>query len=287
MSETSLAMMPWFPRDFLASTIGWTFVQRSLYRSLLDAQWELEALPDDEDELTRIAGASPSEFAAAWPRVKAKFELGPDGKLRNMKCEEHRTVALEKVEKKRAAGKIGGQASVRARTKHRLSNRSTDAQANGQANGQAKFNPPSPSPSPSFEEEEKKTAAPPLPPPPDNLNHKAWEEWQSYRREKRIAPYKPTSVSKAMEFLARFEPDEQQSIVDYSVRNAYRGLFDPRKGNGTHQQNTKPRLSAVERVYAATAELCGDDGQVPGQGRMGVEIDGGALRAGVSVGLRR
>ena len=108
--SASAPMMPWYEGDFLKATIGWTFAQRSLYRCLLCASWELEALPDDEEELARIAGASPEEFAAAWPRVKTKFERGVDGRLRNMKLEQHRTLALEKRAKKINAGRAGGQA---------------------------------------------------------------------------------------------------------------------------------------------------------------------------------
>jgi hypothetical protein len=50
---------------------------------------------------------------------------------------------------------------------------------------------------------------------------------------------------------------------------------------GTHQQNGKPRLSAIERVYQATAHLVGDSG------RVGLEVDGGAVRAVVPDGVRR
>lgn len=142
-------MMPWFEGDFLKATLGWTFVQRSLYRCLLGAQWELGSLPNDESELSRIAGTSPEEFAAGWPRVKTKFDLEGD-RLTNAKLEAWRADAIARRDRKRRAGKVGGEASGKARTKQPLSNGSTVAEAEGQA----ETKPPSPSPSPSVKEED-------------------------------------------------------------------------------------------------------------------------------------
>ena len=70
---SGLPMMPWWPKDFLAATLGWRLLERGLYRCLLDAQWELGSLPNDEQELALIASATTSEFNTAWPRVKVKF----------------------------------------------------------------------------------------------------------------------------------------------------------------------------------------------------------------------
>ena len=50
----SLPWMPWFPRDFRSSTIGWPLIAKAIYRELLDAQWDMERLPIDPDKLRRI-----------------------------------------------------------------------------------------------------------------------------------------------------------------------------------------------------------------------------------------
>lgn len=151
MSGKSLAMMPWFPRDFIASTLGWRLLDRALYRCLLDAQWELGSLPDDHEELTLIAGATPSEFAAAWPRVSSKFEAIASGRLVNIRLEEHRTKALKIKDERAEAGKRGGQASGQSRkAKVEATTKATDPIfANGLV--EAKSNPPTPSPTPSIQ----------------------------------------------------------------------------------------------------------------------------------------
>lgn len=155
MSGNSLAMMPWFPRDFIASTLGWRLLERALYRCLLDAQWELGALPTDEEELARIAGATQSEFSSCWPRVKKKFEAIPSGELQNRKLEEHRMKSLQIRDIKREAGRAGGRASAIVRGSRKADveqmayQDGSERAAGLKANSEAKTNPPSPSPSPS------------------------------------------------------------------------------------------------------------------------------------------
>lgn len=151
-----LSMMPWYPRDFIAATLGWRLLERGLYLCLLFASWELGSLPPDTEELALIAGATESEFSAAWPRVSKKFEANASGRLFNRKLEEHRAKALKIRSERAAAGKIGGLASANSRSKPQANseanvqaNASANVKQHTQANGIAKFNPPSPSPSPS------------------------------------------------------------------------------------------------------------------------------------------
>ncbi len=86
--------MPWYPRDFASSTRGWSLLERGLYRELLDAQWDLGGLPNDERVLQRIVGATAAEWRAAWHVVSQKFVVCDDGLLRNPKLEEHREKSI-------------------------------------------------------------------------------------------------------------------------------------------------------------------------------------------------
>jgi hypothetical protein len=79
------------------------------------------------------------------------------------------------------------------------------------------------------EAEKKKDAASPLPP---SLNIQAWEEWQAYRAERKLPKYRPTSVAKNSAFLASRSAEDQQAIVDYSIRNGYQGLFEAKVNSG-------------------------------------------------------
>jgi len=82
--------MPWFPSAFLGSTRGWPCCARLLYRELLEAQWTMGSLPDDEPELIRVANVGEDCFRRGWPYVKRKFRPGRDGRLRNARLEQHR-----------------------------------------------------------------------------------------------------------------------------------------------------------------------------------------------------
>lgn len=104
-----MARMPWYPRDFASATRGWPLVARGIYRELLDAQWDLGGLPNDAEVLRGIAGASPAEWRRGWPVVRSKFRVGPDGRLRNARLEQHRETALNlrKRAKSGAKGRWG------------------------------------------------------------------------------------------------------------------------------------------------------------------------------------
>jgi uncharacterized protein YdaU (DUF1376 family) len=97
--------MPWYPRDFASSTRGWPLAARGAYRELLDAQWDMGGvdvgtLPDDEEILRGIVGATPAEWKVAWRYVEPKFPRVEEGR-RNERLEEHRKVAVERFEKAR------------------------------------------------------------------------------------------------------------------------------------------------------------------------------------------
>lgn len=147
MAET-LAMMPWFPRDFLAATRGWSVTATGVYRALLDAQWDLGVLPESPKILRNLIGATAKEWSAGWTKCESKFPL-IDGVRKNDRLEAHRAKALRLSEKRREIGQKGGQASAQSRVEPIATPIATPI-------GQAKVNHPSPSPS---EEEDKTPAA--------------------------------------------------------------------------------------------------------------------------------
>lgn len=110
----SLAMMPWFPRDFLSSTRGWTLLQKACYRELLDAQWDLGTLPADPDELRQLCGATPKQWFEAWEKVSTKFAAVDGGGVRNERLEMHRQKYVDIRQARIMAGKKGGHAKALA-----------------------------------------------------------------------------------------------------------------------------------------------------------------------------
>jgi uncharacterized protein YdaU (DUF1376 family) len=275
VSTDSLAMMPWFEGNFLKATLGWTFVQRSLYRCLLCASWELGPLLPDEAELARIAGATSEEFAAGWPRVKSKFVL-IDGGLVNEKLEQLRADAINRRDKKRRAGKAGGEASGQARAKQPFDSASSKHEA--------KTNPTSTSTSTSNKEKKDTTAAAqPLDAPPAEF----LELQRVFPKRSGAQPWH--RAFKACRARLK-DGDTWADIVDgakrYAIWVRHEGIENtpsvlqaatfcgPDKlfrqkyllgvhSNGTGKRGHEPRPSAIERVKRAGAaaldRLGGDD----------------------------
>lgn len=140
--------IPFFGRDFYASTAMWTAEEVGHYIRLLVIQWDSGGLPADLDRLELV---SPG-LGRVWGLLSEKFPLCEDGQRRNYRMEAHRAKAVELKELRSNAGREGGsksQANRKQTGKQNASKTSSKTQANGEANGQAKVKPPSPSPSPS------------------------------------------------------------------------------------------------------------------------------------------
>jgi len=136
--------IPFFGRDFYASTAMWTAEEVGHYIRLLVIQWDSGGLPAD---LERLELVSPG-VGRVWQLLSGKFPLCQDGLRRNARMEEHRAKAEDLKEARAEAGRAGGSKS-QANRKQTGKQNSSKTQANGEANGQAKVKPPSPSPSPS------------------------------------------------------------------------------------------------------------------------------------------
>jgi uncharacterized protein YdaU (DUF1376 family) len=88
---------PFFGRDFLTATSGWTAEERGHYITLLIVQWEQKALVDD---LARLELVSPG-VTRCWEVVSEKFPLCSDGKRRNIRLEHERSKSQDRSERAR------------------------------------------------------------------------------------------------------------------------------------------------------------------------------------------
>jgi len=102
--------MPLYVSDFLTATLGWSAEERGHYMILLMAQWSLGGLPADTKSLERI---SPG-VSDCWETLSSKFPEQADGKLRNLRLEEHRATAIHNREA-RVAGANAANEAKRAR----------------------------------------------------------------------------------------------------------------------------------------------------------------------------
>ena len=165
--------IPFFGRDFYASTAMWTAEEVGHYIRLLVIQWDSGGLPS---ELDRLELVSPG-VGRVWPLLSGKFPVCDDGLRRNPRMEEHRERATELKDARSEAGQEGN--------RKRWGDRKTIANASQNdrkaiANGIAKPSPPSPSPSPSPTPDPKKeihthTGA-------DDFSQPGWaaDEWQLF-----------------------------------------------------------------------------------------------------------
>jgi hypothetical protein len=51
-----------------------------------------------------------------------------------------------------------------------------------------------------------------------------WGEWLEYRKERRLAPYKPSTVKRLLNWLQ--EQPDPAAVVDQSIRQGWQGLFE-------------------------------------------------------------
>jgi len=110
MKTKRLSFIPWYTSDFAGATRGWCGCARLIYRELLDAQFDMGGLPNDPEQLRRIVQLDAACWERGWQTVAPKFVVCDDGKLRNLRLEEHRERAQQLSQRQQQAGKAGAQA---------------------------------------------------------------------------------------------------------------------------------------------------------------------------------
>jgi uncharacterized protein YdaU (DUF1376 family) len=78
----------------------------SLYLTLLAHEWSLGSLPMESQKLMRICRWTRKNFERAWPQVSQKF-VEREGRLYNVRLEEHREKSAEISGKRAQSGRIG------------------------------------------------------------------------------------------------------------------------------------------------------------------------------------
>ena len=75
----------------------------------------------------------------------------------------------------------------------------------------------------------------------------AWQTWLTYRRERKLPTYKPTSLRKQFEQLKEWGERAAIHAINESIRNQWQGLFAPKGTNA-------PVVGTPVRCYIAPAE---------------------------------
>jgi uncharacterized protein YdaU (DUF1376 family) len=130
----SAQWLPWYHKDFLAATQGWTLLERGTYFMLLGAEWEIGPLPSDPARLSSIIGGTTRELEKVWPVVGPKFVPEADGRLVNKRLEQHRAKQAARSDKARQSALQRWNADVSAIAHKSVS---ANGHANASANGDA------------------------------------------------------------------------------------------------------------------------------------------------------
>jgi uncharacterized protein YdaU (DUF1376 family) len=114
MIDRTLPYYKWFWQDWRANRKiqRMSYIQRGLYRELLDECWVEGYIPNDIKELADICGCPEDVMADAWQVLSSCFELIEDGKLINQKLHSLRTEKDVERLKKAENGKKGGLAKA-------------------------------------------------------------------------------------------------------------------------------------------------------------------------------
>lgn len=136
--------LPLFTDAYIADTAHLTCEEHGAYLRLLMFAWRTPGcqLPDDDARLARMLGLTAKRWAAMKPAVMAFWSLA-DGAWTQKRLTRERQFVSEKVEKRRACGKLGGRPKS-------LGNNDRD-EAKGSENGkQNQSKPKAPTPTPTY-----------------------------------------------------------------------------------------------------------------------------------------
>jgi uncharacterized protein YdaU (DUF1376 family) len=114
MIDRTLPYYKWFWQDWRANRKiqRMSYIERGLYRELLDECWVEGCIPNDIKELADICGCPEDVMADAWQVLSSCFELLEDGRLINQKLHSLRTEKDVERLKKSENGKKGGLAKA-------------------------------------------------------------------------------------------------------------------------------------------------------------------------------
>lgn len=195
-----------------------SYIERGLYRELLDECWSEGGIPNDIEMLADICGCPVEVMADAWQVLSKCFiDSGnclANGKqlLANERLENERTAKDKERINKANNGRLGGTAKA-------LKNNDVVASAKQVLASPSKCH---------IEEKRREENKPPSKMAtldyPDGLNHEAWGKWVEYRKQIK-KPLRQASMQSAMKALVKYG-STQLEVVEQSIANGWQGLFE-------------------------------------------------------------
>lgn len=110
MSRTNI-WFPFYVGDYLSEVLGLSHDERGIYVDLLCAYCHRQApLPDDDKQLAKLANLSPQKWKKIRPSIARIFTIN-HGLWTLPRLDKQIAHCLEVSEKRRVAGRLGGQKS--------------------------------------------------------------------------------------------------------------------------------------------------------------------------------
>ena len=272
-TSTPIGWYKWYSRDFWASMTvrSMSPIARSIYRDLLDVQFEHGCLPSRE-RFMRALGWSETDWQEFEPYLEECFPNGI-----NLKMDEIRNQAIEDREKQVRAGKKSGEArSSVGKFEPEINTRSTDVQRtfNGcSTDVQQVLNQTETETETETEAEtikDKKDAVAPSSRKgkvdfhslaqeagfEDDMFLKAWNEFVEHRREIKH-PMSERAANLILAKLKKFSVEVGVEAINRSISSGWRNVF-PEKAN-IQSRKSKPfgkpsRLGSALEYYSDNLE---------------------------------
>lgn len=231
MADKHLPYYKWYWQDWRANrkVQRMSFIERGLYRELLDECWIEGSIPNDIDELADICGCPTQTMADAWQVLSKCFDID-GGRCTNEKLESMRTDMDKLRIKKSEAGRTGGLAKA-------LKNKDSLADA--------KHMPSTCHIAEESRAEHKQSRAEKNKEPfvlPDWMNEAAWKDWIEFRKasKNKFTDRARSLCLKELEKLRSqgFDPVE---VIEQSIRNGWTALYPVKKPNHPIIPAGKPR----------------------------------------------
>lgn len=132
-AEETSPCFAWYPGDWRGSrhvrNMNWK--ERGFYRECLDWAWDLNGLPNDEEEIRMTVGAARSDFKQLWPVARKMFTVAEDGRLRNERQERERE--KQKIRRQRATAGGAAKASKQPLSSSQAASKQPSSTANDQS----------------------------------------------------------------------------------------------------------------------------------------------------------
>lgn len=220
-----------YPADWLSSprVILMTPEQEGAYLRLLCYDWSGDGIPDQDQSLAALSRLGEGWFKGASELVKGCFIPHPTkpGFITNERLQKERNKQKEWRDKSRE----GGIRSAESRRKRSSKGGSRVVQPNANRTVEPKVN----SISSSSSSELKKVADAPTLPFASERFAEVWEDWKTFRKEKKC-PLTPSTIKGQFKKFSKWGERVSIQAIEQSIENGWQGLFEPKRDTSKIQQ---------------------------------------------------